>query len=306
MAKITLTDVSAGYLSVATFNANNALIEAAIENTLSRDGTSPNTMSADLDMNSNRVTNLTDGANNQDAVTVAQLNAASVVASTAAASAVTVADAGGYFTGTTVEGVLAEIWEDLISTSNGLGASIIGVEDAATNWTGTDVEAVLVEIQAAVDAITGGISNVVEDTTPQLGGALDANGNVINMGDNAINRPVLTDFGITSNSLSVTANAVTCDLTTGNSFEVDLEDATGTVTITLSNPPASGTYGECIIKVQQDTTANRTITWAGGSFVWPAGTAPTMTASADAIDIYTFKTWDGGTTWYGSYSQNFS
>jgi hypothetical protein len=33
---------------------------------------------------------------------------------------------------------------------------------------------------------SGGISNVVEDTTPQLGGTLDANGNVIDMGSNNI------------------------------------------------------------------------------------------------------------------------
>ena len=29
----------------------------------------------------------------------------------------------------------------------------------------------------------GGISNVVEDTTPQLGGTLDTNGNLIQFGD---------------------------------------------------------------------------------------------------------------------------
>ena len=58
MAKITLTDIASGYLSLATYNANNVLLEAAIENTLSRDGTSPNTMSADLDMNSNNISNV--------------------------------------------------------------------------------------------------------------------------------------------------------------------------------------------------------------------------------------------------------
>jgi hypothetical protein len=35
MAKLSLTDISAGYLNITTFNANNALIEAALENTLS-------------------------------------------------------------------------------------------------------------------------------------------------------------------------------------------------------------------------------------------------------------------------------
>lgn len=44
--------------AVNTINANNAVIETAFDNTLSRDGTPPNKMSADLDMNSNRILNL--------------------------------------------------------------------------------------------------------------------------------------------------------------------------------------------------------------------------------------------------------
>lgn len=51
MAKLTLTDITTGF-DTSAYNANNSLIEAALENTLSRDGTTPNTMSADLDMNS--------------------------------------------------------------------------------------------------------------------------------------------------------------------------------------------------------------------------------------------------------------
>jgi hypothetical protein len=38
----------------------------------------------------------------------------------------------------------------------------------------------------AAPGSAGGISNVVEDTTPQLGGTLDANGNIIDMGTNDI------------------------------------------------------------------------------------------------------------------------
>ena len=52
MAKLSLTDIAAGFQSVTTTNANHTLIETAVENTLSRDGTAPNTMSANLDMNS--------------------------------------------------------------------------------------------------------------------------------------------------------------------------------------------------------------------------------------------------------------
>lgn len=43
---------------ISLYNANNALIETASDTFLSRDGTSPNSMSASLDMNSNRIINL--------------------------------------------------------------------------------------------------------------------------------------------------------------------------------------------------------------------------------------------------------
>lgn len=44
--------------AVTTINTNNAVITTALDNTLSRDGTQPNTMGAAIDMNSNRVLNL--------------------------------------------------------------------------------------------------------------------------------------------------------------------------------------------------------------------------------------------------------
>ena len=61
MAKLTTSDLTTltnETSAVATMNANNALIETAIENTLSRDGTTPNTMSADIDLNGNDLLNI--------------------------------------------------------------------------------------------------------------------------------------------------------------------------------------------------------------------------------------------------------
>lgn len=58
MAKLTLTDITGGYASVAGLNGLFALIETAMENTLSRDGTTPNQMSADIDLNSNDLLNV--------------------------------------------------------------------------------------------------------------------------------------------------------------------------------------------------------------------------------------------------------
>lgn len=59
MAKLTLNDLTPDRLtSITAINNNFTLIEAAIEKTLSRDGTTPNTMGANFDMNSYFITNL--------------------------------------------------------------------------------------------------------------------------------------------------------------------------------------------------------------------------------------------------------
>ena len=80
MAKLTLTDLTSLTSNETTainqINANGALIETALENTLSRDGTSPNSMSANLDMNSKKLLNVAAGTSNSDGVNLAQLTAA--------------------------------------------------------------------------------------------------------------------------------------------------------------------------------------------------------------------------------------
>lgn len=58
MAKLVLQSVATGYQSIDALNANFTALTAAFDNTLSRDGTSPNAMLANLDMNSQRVVNL--------------------------------------------------------------------------------------------------------------------------------------------------------------------------------------------------------------------------------------------------------
>ena len=59
--KVQLTDLASLQNEASatnTINANNKRVEDAIENTLSRDGTAPNAMGVDLDMNGNRISNL--------------------------------------------------------------------------------------------------------------------------------------------------------------------------------------------------------------------------------------------------------
>lgn len=60
MAKLTLltlASLTSEATALANINLNSDDIETAIENTLSRDGSSPNTMAADLDLNDNDILN---------------------------------------------------------------------------------------------------------------------------------------------------------------------------------------------------------------------------------------------------------
>lgn len=52
-----------------------------------------------------------------------------------------------------------------------------------------------------------------------------------------------------------------------------------------------------VLHVKQDGTGSRTLTW-NAAFHWPGGSAPTLTATADKIDIFTFQARGG--VLYGS------
>lgn len=75
MPKIILTDLNNlqnEATVTAAINNNNTIIEAAVENSISRDGTQPNQMNSVLDMNSNRIINLPDAVSDQEPVTYEQ------------------------------------------------------------------------------------------------------------------------------------------------------------------------------------------------------------------------------------------
>lgn len=179
------------------------------------------------------------------------------------------------------------------TTITGTGSVTMGTPGTLTAATSNGVTAT-----SHTHAITTtGSGNIMASNGATLTGAL-------NCADQNVDRAKLDDYSIASGSATISANAATLTYSTAQAWELDLEAATGNVTVTLSGGPPASTYGEMIVKVQQDTTAARTITWAGGTFEWPGGTAPTMTATADAIDIYHFSTWNGGTTWWGSVIQD--
>ena len=88
--------------------------------------------------------------------------------------------------------------------------------------------------------------------------------------------------------------AATLDLANGNVFDLTL---TANCTLTFSGTTAGVACSFTLI-LRQDGTGSRTVTWPA-SVDWPAGTAPTLTTTASAVDVLTFLSTDNGTTWLG-------
>jgi hypothetical protein len=112
------------------------------------------------------------------------------------------------------------------------------------------------------------------------------------------NGVVTFDNGISEEYTAVTSssNATTVNLQDGTNFSHTLTENT---TFTFSNPAPSGKSSSFTLKLVQDASASGyTVTWPT-AVDWPAATAPTLTATASAVDYFVFITHDGGTTWYG-------
>lgn len=112
------------------------------------------------------------------------------------------------------------------------------------------------------------------------------------------NGVVTFDNGISEEYTAVTSssNATTVNLRDGTHFSHTLSENT---TFTFSNPASSGKVSGFTLKVVQDSSASGyTLTWPT-SVDWPSATAPTLTATASAVDYFVFITHDGGTTYYG-------
>jgi hypothetical protein len=173
-------------------------------------------------------------------------------------------------------------------------AANITVTDTGAYFAGSDVETVLADIGANYAKV--GSANTWTATQTFSGASLE-------MQDNAIVRAVMRDYAVLHNTITSSSNSVTADLSTGNSFYHLLTENT---TFTLSNPPASPRYGICRIRIKQDGAGGAyTVAWPA-SVVWAGGSAPTISTGNNAIDIITLETDDGGTTWYGNYSQAFA
>lgn len=85
--------------------------------------------------------------------------------------------------------------------------------------------------------------------------------------------------GTTINLLTPPATTQTINLGIGTVYIIDLETATGSVTLTLTNPRKGVDYW---LKVIQGSTT-RNLIWPA-TVLWPGGTPPIISVADDAID----------------------
>jgi len=87
----TVSTITTGHASITALNANFTALKEGFDNTISRDGSSPNTMSADLDLNGNDLNNVAalKNTSGQDIVALTQgfMNTANTAATNAGNSA---------------------------------------------------------------------------------------------------------------------------------------------------------------------------------------------------------------------------
>jgi len=92
------------------------------------------------------------------------------------------------------------------------------------------------------------------------------------------------------------STAITLDLANGT-----MQDITLTASTTITMPTAVA--GKSFILFLRSGAGTYTVAWT--TVKWPGGTAPTVTATASRLDIYSF--FSDGTNWYGiTVSQNYT
>lgn len=93
----------------------------------------------------------------------------------------------------------------------------------------------------------------------------------------------------------ISSNILTLNLNNGNIFNVLLN--ANILTITISNIPSSTHNISFTIIFTADGTA-RAVNWPN-TVIWPSGNAPSITSTAGKIDVFSFTSNDGGSTWIG-------
>jgi hypothetical protein len=103
-------------------------------------------------------------------------------------------------------------------------------------------------------------------------------------------------------NLNIVSNAVTLDLSRASFFTLTLND---NVSAFFTNAPSYGNVFSFTLATSADGIS-RIVTWPK-TIKWPNGSAPILTSTSGNVDMISFLTYDGGSSYYGfARQQNFS
>jgi len=131
-----------------------------------------------------------------------------------------------------------------------------------------------------------------DGTTPLLG--------PWSVNDQQVNSAEFYDYGLKKSIYTQSSAVITFDYSAAQFYECTLNQTATAVVI--SNPPASGTYGEIGVKWIQAGTATFSIAYSS-AYKFPGGATHTVSTTTSAIDIASYKTDNAGTTWFCDYSK---
>ena len=124
-----------------------------------------------------------------------------------------------------------------------------------------------------------------------------------------ISASILAAAKVAATTVTLTSsNAATIDFDEGNSWTVDLGAATGSVTLSFTHYEQGACY---FIRVKQKSSSPvnigtyQTLDLGGGSVLFPAGTAPTITTTSNAVDTLVLYC-DESNNLLVNFSQNYS
>ena len=148
-------------------------------------------------------------------------------------------------------------------------------------------------------AIFDGSGSLVESpdiTTTELGllngvtGTLVTESATQTLTNKTLTNPTVTNYSETRYTAN-SSTAITLDLANGTVQDITL---TGNAFITFPSNAAGKSF---LLILRQDGSGGKTVTW-DGDVRWPSSTEPTLTSTANKVDIFSFVC--DGTYWYGA------
>lgn len=161
--------------------------------------------------------------------------------------------------------------------------------------------------QLVMQATLGGQVNLIGPNTassfdlnlPAASDTLVARATSDTLSNKTLSNPTVTNYVETQVNIGTVTTASTLSLSSGTVLTATL---TASTACTFTMPSVGSGKSFMLLLKQAATTGNGTATFT--SVKWNAGGAPTVTATAGKMDIFTFVS--DGTNWYGSASQGYT